>query len=132
MPILVCPRIVFAGRLGLFPLVLSAWNEKHWLKPELVEQPELLQVKLILTVETKEIDSLVPNDGIKDGIKELLDNQTTIIRLIMQDGTITSAVLAQKTGLSQRTLMRELPALQKKGLLVKQFLRIFAQLIKAS
>ena len=31
-----------------FPLILSAWNEKHWLKPELVEQPELMQVKLIL------------------------------------------------------------------------------------
>ena len=29
-----------------FPLILSAWNEKHWLKPELVEQSELLQVKL--------------------------------------------------------------------------------------
>lgn len=27
-----------------FPLILNAWNEKHWLKPELLEQPELLQV----------------------------------------------------------------------------------------
>ena len=25
-----------------FPLILSAWNEKHWLKPELIEQPELM------------------------------------------------------------------------------------------
>jgi hypothetical protein len=31
-----------------FPLILSAWNEKHWLKPELIEQPELMQVKLVL------------------------------------------------------------------------------------
>lgn len=29
-----------------FPLILSAWNEKHWLKPELIEQRELTQVKL--------------------------------------------------------------------------------------
>jgi ATP-dependent DNA helicase RecG len=29
-----------------FPLILSALNEKHWLKPELIEQPELMQVKL--------------------------------------------------------------------------------------
>ncbi|MFA6820352.1 MAG: RNA-binding domain-containing protein, partial [Bacteroidaceae bacterium] len=34
-----------------FPLILSAWNEKHWLKPELIEQPELMQVKLILHIE---------------------------------------------------------------------------------
>lgn len=33
-----------------FPLILSAWNEKHWVKPELIEQPELLQVKLKLSV----------------------------------------------------------------------------------
>ena len=25
-----------------FPLILNAWNEKHWMKPELVEQPELI------------------------------------------------------------------------------------------
>jgi hypothetical protein len=50
MPLLAYPRIVFAGRLGQFPLVLSAWNEKQWMKPKLIEQSELLQVKLILTV----------------------------------------------------------------------------------
>ena len=27
-----------------FPLILNAWNEKHWIKPELLEQPELMQV----------------------------------------------------------------------------------------
>lgn len=46
--------IGFGENLGSgFPLILSAWNEKHWLKPELIEQRELLQVKLILSVETK-------------------------------------------------------------------------------
>lgn len=33
-----------------FPLILNAWNEKHWLKPELLEQPELMQVKLTLHI----------------------------------------------------------------------------------
>ena len=38
--------IGFGENLGSgFPLILSAWNEKHWLKPELLEQPDLLQVK---------------------------------------------------------------------------------------
>lgn len=39
--------IGFGENLGSgFPLILSAWNEKHWLKPELIEQRELMQVKL--------------------------------------------------------------------------------------
>ena len=34
--------IGFGENLGSgFPLILSAWNEKHWLKPELLEQPAL-------------------------------------------------------------------------------------------
>ncbi len=48
-------------------LFLSAWNEKHWLKPDLFEQPELMQVKLVLTIETKEAG----DNGIKGGIKVL-------------------------------------------------------------
>ena len=44
-----------------FPFILNAWNEMHWKKPELVEQPELMQVKLTLFFE---------NDPINDPINE--------------------------------------------------------------
>ena len=47
-----------------FPLILNAWNEKHWIKPELVEQPELMQVKLTLYFEND------PISGVKDGVKD--------------------------------------------------------------
>ena len=75
-------RIIgFGENLGSgFPLILTAWNEKHWLKPKLIEQRELLQVKLVLSIETKEDDSLVHNNGtkemsdvLKDVIKELFE-----------------------------------------------------------
>jgi len=33
-----------------FPLILNAWDEKDWMKPEIIEQPELLQVKLKLSI----------------------------------------------------------------------------------
>jgi predicted HTH transcriptional regulator len=39
-----------------FPLILNAWNEKRWLKPELLEQPELLQVKLTLFIQNEPIN----------------------------------------------------------------------------
>ena len=54
-----------------FPLILNAWNEKHWMKPELVEQPELMQVKLTLYLE---------NETNQDGVKELSDIQESIKR----------------------------------------------------
>ena len=48
--------IGFGENLGSgFPLILSAWNEKHWLKPELIEQRDLMQVKLVLSIETKDV-----------------------------------------------------------------------------
>ena len=62
--------IGFGENIGSgFPLILSAWDEKHWLRPELIEQPELLQVKLILTIENKitQKDSQVDSGGKNGG-----------------------------------------------------------------
>ena len=117
--------IGFGENLGSgFPLILSAWNEKHWLKPQLIEQRDLLQVKLILSIETKEEKPFTPEfgikDGIKGGVKELTERQTDILNLIRQDETITGSVLTQKAGISQRTLMRELATLQEKGFLARE------------
>lgn len=56
----------FGENLGSgFPLILSAWNEKHWLKPELIEQRELMQVKLVLTIETKDFVKGFVKDFVK-------------------------------------------------------------------
>lgn len=107
-----------------FPLILSAWNEKHWLKPELIEQPELMQVKLILHIEDKVEKPFVSQDnlknGIKDGTKEITERQRKIIESVIQNDTITTSVLTQKIGISQRTLMRELSSLQEKGILFRE------------
>ncbi len=72
-----------------FPLILSAWNEKHWLKPELVEQPELMQVKLILHIEDKEEKAFVsqsPTKNVqKDILKELTERQLIMLDLIKKN-----------------------------------------------
>ena len=50
--------IGFGENIGSgFPLILHAWNEKQWSKPQLVEQPELLQVKLTLQIQQSELTS---------------------------------------------------------------------------
>ena len=51
-----------------FPLILKAWSDKHWVEPELIEDNELLQVKLILRLRSAE----EPNDT-KDETKELTE-----------------------------------------------------------
>ena len=82
--------IGFGENLGSgFPLILSAWNEKHWLKPELIEQPELMQVKLILTIETKDVT--------KDVTKELSERQMLILELIAENAMATISEMSQKT-----------------------------------
>ena len=100
-----------------FPLILSAWNEKHWLKPELIEQSELMQVKLVLRIEDK---NNVTKAGIKAGIKELTVRQLAILECIILDKSITTASLKQKIGVSQRTLMRDLSRLQELGALSRE------------
>lgn len=61
-----------------FPLILSAWNEKNWTEPKLVEQPELMQIKLVLNFEEKPKKETTPLDVQinvqKGGIKSHLAN----------------------------------------------------------
>ena len=84
-----------------FPLILSAWNEKHWLKPELIEQPELMQVKLILHIE-----------NIGDEPKKLSVRQHDILKVISENNEITREQISQKLGVSDSTIKRELNALK--------------------
>ena len=97
-----------------FPLILNAWNEKHWIRPELVEQPELMQVKLTLYFEND------PVNGVKDGVKELSEVQRVIVDEIRRNPSITTNEMAQKTGVKFRTLQRYISQLQTLGILVRE------------
>ena len=124
--------IGFGENLGSgFPLILSAWNEKHWLKPELIEQRELLQVKLILSIETKEKDSLMPSNGtkemsvvlkdvLKDVIKELSERQIVILEMIVRDPSLSAKAMSEKNTNVERTIERDLAKLKKLGILTRK------------
>ena len=86
-----------------FPLILNAWNEKHRLKPELLEQPDLMQVKLTLHI---------LNEPINEAITE---RQKAILSLILQKPLSNRDELAEKTGLSLATIKREITILRKNG-----------------
>ena len=107
-----------------FPKIIAAWKETNWGEPELKNKIELDEVELVLPVpamgQRQGNGSFMPTNGIKDGIKELTERQEVILDLIRQDETITSSILTQKVGISQRTLMRELAALHEKGFLTRE------------
>lgn len=87
-----------------FPLILSAWNEKHWLKPELIERSELMQVKLILHIEDKPLVS-------KDVTKEISEGQRIILDMIGQNDAVTIPEMSQKIGVATRTIKRDIESL---------------------
>ena len=62
-----------------FPLILNAWNEKHWLRPELLEQPELMQVKLTLHIQNEPINVKVAEHV---NTAHLTDRQRKIYEII--------------------------------------------------
>ena len=97
---------------------MNAWNEKHWIRPELVEQPELMQVKLTLYFENDPVND--PVNGVKDGVKELSEVQMVIVDEIRRNPNITTNEMAQKTGIKFRTLQRYIAQLQTLGILVRE------------
>lgn len=97
-----------------FPIILSAWNEKHWLKPELIEQPELMQVKLILHIVNEEDES---KSEPKNEPKELSERQLRILHAISTDNTLTREQISQQLDVPLGTIKRDITVLRKNGFL---------------
>ena len=98
---------------------MSAWNEKHWIKPELIEQTELMQVKLVLHV----LNDGVPQSGTQDDTQgdtqddtqddtQGLDLDSWIENEIANNPKITTEELARLSGKSIITIKRHLAKLK--------------------
>ena len=90
---------------------MSAWNEKHWIKPELIEQTELMQVKLVLHV-LHEGDTQSDTQGVPQDVPQ--DVPQTIIELIYNNPNITREDIAKQIGVSTKTIGRYLKKLEDK------------------
>lgn len=110
--------IGFGENLGSgFPLILSAWNEKHWLKPELVEQPELMQVKLTLTIETKNAPVNAPVNASVNAPVKLSKTQKKILLIVQENKYATYEELANAIGVDRTTIRRNIATMKKKGVI---------------
>ena len=105
-----------------FPLILDAWKQAGWETPELINKVELDEVELVMPLPnvTKDVTKDVTNDVVKDVVKELTERQTVIIKLIQENPTLSASEMSQKTGMTTRTIQRDLADLQKKGILVRE------------
>ena len=98
---------------------MSAWNEKHWIKPELIEQTELMQVKLVLHILNEGVPQSGTQSGTQDGTQDDtqddtqgLDLDTWIENEIARNPKITTEELAHLSGKSIITIKRHLAKLK--------------------
>ena len=109
-------------------IIKKGWADNKWQQPMLSErvQPDECLMTLALDGGEENVGKDFGKDfgkeqnGTKDGTKELSERQLLILNMIKLDDTIKTHDLTQKTGMSQRTLMRELAALQEKGILTRE------------
>ena len=88
------------------------------LRPQLIEQRDLLQVKLILSIERN--SSFISSNGKKDGKKddkikiyaELTERQKLLLSYIKENDTITIPEMARKAKVSSTTISRDIAVLQ--------------------
>ena len=92
-------------------------------------------MKLVLSVETKEKDSLMPSNGtkemsvvlkdvLKDVLKELSERQIVILEMIVRDPSLSAKAMSEKMSetdsITDRTIRRDLTDLQNKGILKRK------------
>uniref|UniRef100_UPI00259CD711 DeoR family transcriptional regulator n=2 Tax=Bacteroidales TaxID=171549 RepID=UPI00259CD711 len=125
-------NIGYGENLGSgFPLILNAWQEKHWLEPQLIEQSELMQVKLELKIVSAE-NHTAPQRGQKEGQKEgqkagqkagqkeLSPRQLEIIHLLENTPDATMPEIAEVMAITYRTVRRDMEYLQKSGIISRE------------
>lgn len=110
-----------------FPLILDAMAKSGLPRPRLVEQPALLQVKLVLDIEYEPVEGYVgepesepksePEDEpASEPVSEPnVERERKIVSYISQTPAITRADMAEKLGVSLATVKRILARLQRDG-----------------
>jgi predicted HTH transcriptional regulator len=100
-----------------FPQIIAAWKETKWGEPELKNKIELDEVELVLPL--GKVANVV-KDVVKDVVKELTERQQVILNLIKENPSLSANEMSQKTGMTSRTIQRDLALLHEKGILYRE------------
>jgi predicted HTH transcriptional regulator len=103
-----------------FPLILKAWQEKQWPKPELVDDPDILQVKMTLKIpENVQKESKNVQKESRNVLKELSERQKNILNIIISNQSVRLFELSKLLNFNERTIRRELTTLIDLGYIKK-------------
>lgn len=106
--------IGFGENIGSgFPQIIAAWKETKWGEPELKNKIEVDEVELVLPL-SKTVNV------VKDVVKELTERQQIILNLIKENPSLSANEMSQKTGMTSRTIQRDLALLHEKGILNRE------------
>lgn len=92
-----------------FPQIIAAWKETKWGEPELKNKIEVDEVELVL-----------PLSKTVNVVKELTERQQIILNLIKENPSLSANEMSQKTGMTSRTIQRDLALLHEKGILNRE------------
>ena len=104
-----------------FVKILRAWNEQHWMKPQVSEDTfhELTSVKLMYKIDepSKRPNSDLDKDLINDLEKNLSENQIKIINFMSENANITQSELSNLIGINEKNIRNNIKKLKDLGLI---------------
>jgi predicted HTH transcriptional regulator len=100
-----------------FPQIIAAWKDTKWGEPELKNKIEVDEVELVLPLSKT---ANVVKDVVKDFVKELTERQHIILNLIKDNPSLSANEMSQKTGMTSRTIQRDLALLHEMGILNRE------------
>ncbi|MDN5081981.1 RNA-binding domain-containing protein [Aliarcobacter butzleri] len=104
-----------------FVKILRAWNEQHWMKPQVSEDTfhELTSVKLMYKIDepSKRPSSDLEKDLINDLEKNLSENQIKIINFMSENNNITQSELSNLIGINEKNIRNNIKKLKDLGLI---------------
>ncbi len=104
-----------------FVKILRAWNEQHWMKPQVSEDTfhELTSVKLMYKIDEpiKRPSSDLEKDLINDLEKNLSENQIKIINFMSENANITQSELSNLIGINEKNIRNNIKKLKDLGLI---------------
>lgn len=109
-------------------IIKKGWADNKWQQPMLSERVQPDECLMTLTLISGKSDfgkdfgkeqNGTKNDP-KDDPKELTERQSLMLKLIEEDDLITIQLMTQKMKVSEKTIKRELAALQEKGILTRE------------
>ena len=115
-----------------FPLILDAWKQAGWGKPELINKIELDEVELDLPImklvenpkdiaeenkrEMSDVLKTVLKDVHNDVLKELTERQAAVLEILCVSPDVTQQEMSTKLKVSKKTIQREFDAIRKLGI----------------